>query len=91
MIHEINIFSNKKLAVSRSHGCLTQLWGKAWEFIKSKESRVGESLASPPVPRRGASSGPAVKGAPMLQGNGTTTSALAHLGSQDMLKTQRRT
>lgn len=32
MIHEINIFSNKKLALSRSHGCLTQLWGKAeWE------------------------------------------------------------
>lgn len=86
MIHEINIFSNKKLAVSRSHGCLTQLWGKAWEFIKSKESRVGESLAP-----RCHVKGPGVKGVPMLQGNGTTTSALAHLGSQDMLKTQRRT
>lgn len=25
MIHEMNIFSKKKLAGSRSHGCLTQL------------------------------------------------------------------
>lgn len=85
--------------MSRSHGYLTQLWGKAWEFIRSQ----GMQWETHQPPRatsaaKGERSGPGVKGAtytvsptPTFQGNSAPLpTSREHLGNQGTLKTQRR-